>query len=228
MPQMYFSSEGSNDTAFTLDDKNLEMADTINGLAQKNARTWQVIALFSLISFVISLGILVFAVNLPKTVPVVVTLNPNGEAAYVGKIDKADYGNTSIPDIARVYQIKRLISRMHQWVIDREAQQGYISEAMSIVQSRAVRELDIFFRSNNPFTHFGEKTRSVTIEDPLKQTDKTWIVYFTTFEKNRGGIETNRIRWNSLMNIDLYQPSPENPLGIYITNFDIKQVKETN
>jgi type IV secretion system protein VirB5 len=226
MPQIFYASEGSNGTAFTEDDRNLETADTINGLAQKNARTWQIIALVSLASFFIALGILIYAVNLPKTVPVVVTVNGEGEAAYVGKIDKSLYGSSSIPDIAREYQIKRLLNHMHQWVIDKEAQQAYISEAMSIVQSNGIRQLDLFFRSNNPFTHLGDKTRSVAIEPPLKQTEKTWIVYFTTIEKNRSGYETKRTRWSALVNIDSYEPSPENPLGIYITNFDIKSIEE--
>jgi type IV secretion system protein VirB5 len=77
-----------NGTAFTQDDRNLEMADTIDGLAQKNARMWRLIALVSLSSFFIALGVLIYAVTLPETVPVMVTINPEGEAAYVGKIDK--------------------------------------------------------------------------------------------------------------------------------------------
>jgi type IV secretion system protein VirB5 len=226
MPQVFYASEGTNGTAFTQDEKNLETADTINGLAQKNARTWQIIALVSLASFFISLGILIYAVNLPRTVPVVVTVNPEGEASYIGKIDKSQYGSSSVPDIAREYQIKRLLNRMHQWVIDKEAQQAYISEAMSIVQSNAVWQLDLFFRSNNPFANLGDKTRSVSIEPPLKQTERTWIVYFTTVEKNRSGYETKRTRWGALVNIDSYEPTPENPLGVYITNFDIKSVEE--
>jgi type IV secretory pathway TrbF-like protein len=115
---------------------------------------------------------------------------------------------------------------MHQWLADKEAQQAYISEAMSVVQSSAVRQLDLFFRANNPFAAFGDKTRSITIEPPLKQTDKTYIVYFTTTEKNRSGYEGKKIRWSALLNLDAYEPSPENPLGLYITNFDIKQIEE--
>ena len=226
MPQSFYASEGSNGTAFTQDDHNLEMADTIDGLAQKNARTWQIIALVSLSSFFIALGVLVYAVTLPKTVPVVVTVNPEGEAAYAGKIDKSAYGKTAVPDIAKEYQIKRLLTKMHQWVADKEAQQLYIAEAQSIVQSSAVRQLDLFFRSNNPFADFGNKTRSISIEPPLKQTEKTYIVYFTTVEKHRSGYEGKRIRWSALINLDQYEPGIENPLGLYITNFDIKAIEE--
>jgi type IV secretion system protein VirB5 len=157
---------------------------------------------------------------------VVVTVNPDGEAAYAGKIDKSAYGKTAVPDIAKEYQIKRLISKMHQWAADKEAQQLYIAEARSIVQSSAVRQLDLFFRSNNPFADFGNKTRSVNIEPPLKQTDKTYIVYFTTVEKHRSGYEGKRVRWSALINLDQYEPSIENPLGLYITNFDIKAIEE--
>lgn len=226
MPQSFYVSEGSNGTAFTQDDHNLEMADTIDGLAQKNARTWQLVALVSLSSFFIALGVLVYAVTLPKTVPVVVTVNPEGEAAYAGKIDKSAYGKTAVPDIAKEYQIKRLLTKMHQWVADKEAQQLYIAEAQSIVQSSAVRQLDLFFRSNNPFADFSNKTRSISIEPPLKQTEKTYIVYFTTVEKHRSGYEGKRIRWSALINLDQYEPGIENPLGLYITNFDIKAVEE--
>jgi type IV secretion system protein VirB5 len=226
MPQSFYVPEGSNGTAFTQDDHNLEMADTLDGLAQKNARMWQLIAILSLSSFFISLGILIYAVSLPKTVPVVVTVNPEGEAAYAGKIDKSSYGKAAIPDIAKEYQVKRLLTKMHQWVADKEAQQAYISEAASVVQSSAVKQLDHFFRSNNPFAEFGNKTRSVTIEPPLKQTEKTYIVYFTTLEKFRSGYEGKKIRWNALINLDQYEPSIENPLGLYITNFDIKAIEE--
>jgi type IV secretion system protein VirB5 len=226
MPQSFYVPEGSNGTAITQDDHNLETADTVDGLAQKNARMWQLIALVSLSSFFIALGVLIYAVTLPKTVPVVVTVNPEGEAAYVGKIDKSAYGKTAVPDIAKEYQIKRLISKMHQWAADKEAQQLYIAEARSIVQSNAVRQLDLFFRSNNPFADFGDKTRSISIEPPLKQTEKTYIVYFTTVEKHRSGYEGKRIRWSALINLDQYEPSIENPLGLYITNFDIKAIEE--
>ena len=55
-------------------DEAFTMADTIAGMSQKNARMWQIIALVSLSSFFISLGILIYAVNLPKTIPVIVTV----------------------------------------------------------------------------------------------------------------------------------------------------------
>jgi type IV secretory pathway TrbF-like protein len=115
---------------------------------------------------------------------------------------------------------------MHAWVIDADAQRRYIEETSAIVQAGAITELDAFYRSNNPFAVIGERTRTVDIEPPLKQTERTYITYFTTTEKNRNGYTLRTIRWSALINIDLFEPSVKNPLGIYITNFDIKQIEE--
>ena len=81
--------------------------DSVDGLAQKNARMWQIISLVSLSSFFIALGVLIYAVNLPKTIPVIVTVDSTtGKAEYVGQIDKSLYGKEAIPEIAKM-------ARMH-------------------------------------------------------------------------------------------------------------------
>jgi type IV secretory pathway TrbF-like protein len=223
--QSYFMPEGDNSTSFNQDRQGIALTDTINGLAQKNARMWQIIALFSLACFVFSLIILAHTAGLPKDVPVIVTVNPEGKAAYVGKVNRSQY-NSAIPEISKEYLIRELITKMHTWVIDYDAQQRYIAETNTIVQAGAISELDSFYRANNPFTNMGERTRTVDIEPPLKQTEKTYIVYFVTTEKNRNGYTLRSIRWSALVNIDLFEPSVTNPLGLYITNFDIKLIEE--
>lgn len=200
--------------------------DTINGLNQKNARMWQIIALVSLSSFFISLGIIAYAVTLPKTVPVIVTVNPEGQAVYVGRVNRSMYTSSTIPEIAKTYSIKRLLTTMHLWVIDRSAQQLYIEEAFSLVQSGATSQLDIFFKANNPYTNLGKFTRSIEIEPPLKQTDTTYISYFTTTEKNTDGYTTKISRWSALINLELFETTESNPLGLYIISFDIKLLEE--
>jgi type IV secretory pathway TrbF-like protein len=224
--QSYFMPEGDNSSSFNQDRQGLALTDTVNGLAQKNARMWQIIALFSLACFVFALVILAHTASLPKDVPVIVTVNPEGKAVYVGKVNRSQYNNSSIPEIAKEYLIRELITKMHTWVIDYDAQQRYIAETNAIVQAGAIRELDSFYRANNPFITIGERIRTVDIEPPLKQTEKTYIVYFVTTEKNRNGFTLRTTRWSALINIDLFETSVTNPLGIYITNFDIKQIEE--
>jgi type IV secretory pathway TrbF-like protein len=222
----FFPPEGGNSTAFNKTSNELALHDTIQGISQRNARMWQIIALVSLSAFFISLIILAVAVNLPKTIPVIVTVNPEGESHYIGKVDRSMYGNTSIPEISKEYQINKLITRMHSRVIDLQAQRLYVGETQAIVQAGAIRQLDTFYRSDNPYDHIGEETRSVQMEPLLKQTNNTYICYFRVIRRHINGYELSNDRWTALVNIDVYESTPENPLGIYITNFDLKQIME--
>lgn len=203
-------------------------ADTIQGLSQKNARMWQIIALVSLSSFFISLFICFYAVRLPKTVPVIVTVDTNGNATYVGKVDKAYWGRSNIPEHHKTSQVKKLIFNMFTWVIDSTAQNQYIHECENICQGNALSQLDEFFRNNNPFDMIGIDTQTVVLEDPLKQTDKTYVIYFDVI-KYRNGHRYSSQRYSALINLDYYEVTDDtkelNPLGVYITSFDIKEVK---
>lgn len=203
-------------------------ADTIQGLSQKNARMWQIIALVSLSSFFISLFICFYAVKLPKTVPVIVTVNDMGAATYVGRVDKAYWGKTSIPEHHKTYQVQKLIANMYTWVMDPAAQQSYIKECQYICQGAAVQQLDTFFRENNPFDWIGSKSQTVKMDAPLKQTNNTYVIYYDVITV-WNGVEEKRMRYSALVTLDYYEVTEEtkdlNPLGVYVTSFDIKEVK---
>jgi type IV secretory pathway TrbF-like protein len=222
MAQTVFIPEGTNGTAFSRDDKNLDLLDTVNGLAQKNARMWQIIALASLSSLFIALGVLIYAESLPRTVPVVVTVAPDGRAEYVGALDPKSY-SAVIPEVAKEYVVKEFVTKMHTWVIDEDAQQRYIAETQALVQRGAVNELDQFYRANNPFEHLGEIVQSVDIEAPHKQADKTYFMYFTVTRKTAAGYEASKTRFSALINIDEFTPAAKNPSGVFVTHFDIKR-----
>jgi len=221
----FFPPDGANPTAFNKTSDDMTMQDTIQGMAQRNARTWQIIALASMSSFFISLFLLAYALNLPKTVPVIVTVNPEGQAHYVGKIDRSMY-NATIPEISKEYLIRQFIELMHSWVIDKSAQNRYVETTQSIVQGGAIHQLDTFYRSDNPYNHLGMETSSAKIETLLKQTDKTYICYFRVIKRHINGYELSNKRWSALINIDTFDSKIENPLGLYITNFDLKQIAE--
>jgi type IV secretion system protein VirB5 len=222
----FFMAEGRNETAFNSGPDNMALGDSFNGLQRKNARMWQIIALVSLSSFFISLALVFYAIKLPATIPVIVTVDGEGRQHYAGRVDLSYREKNAVPDIAKSYQMKRLIAGMFTLHLDAEAQKALIREAQGIVQAGAVSQLDIFFHANNPFGVLGTKTRSVELDPPLKETDKTWILYFTTVERSLQGYEGKKTRWSALMNIDdSYKPTELNPLGIYVTNFDIKETE---
>lgn len=210
------------------DEEMVAAADTIQGLSQKNARMWQIIALVSLSSFFISLGIIGYAVTLPKTVPVIVMVDTNGNATYVGKVDRAYWGKNSIPEHHKTSQVQKLIFNMYTWVIDANAQKMYMDEAGYICQGAALNQLDAFFKENNPFDWLGVYTQSVNAEEPLKQTENTYVIYYDVLTFQQGKL-VRTSRYSALVTLDYFELTKDtetlNPLGVYVTSFDIKPVK---
>ena len=202
-------------------------ADTIQGLSQKNARMWQIIALVSLSSFFISLGICFYAVTLPKTVPVIVTVDNNGNASYVGKVDSSYWGKSNIPEHHKTSQVLKLITNMYTWSSDYNAQLIFQKECENICQGAAVNQLDTFFIENNPYEWTGVRTQSVKIDAPLKQTSNTYVVYYDVLTYQQGRLMQTR-RFSALVTLGYYEVTEEtktlNPLGVYITSFDIQPV----
>lgn len=227
MAKNFWPSEGTNLTAFSEDEKNegLRALNDHDGNAQKNARFLLLDAIVSKVCLFVALGFLIWAGTRPKTVPVIVTVDAaSGAAAYVGKVDRSLWGKDAIPENAKYYQMKKLIRCMYTRVIDEAAQQQYVAEASALVQGGAVSQLDSFFRADNPFAELGSRVRSVEIQQPLAQTEKTYFVNFTVTTKDTKGYALSVEDYTALVVIDFYEAAPEsNPLGIYVTSFDIKK-----
>ncbi len=227
MSQNFFTSEGTNLTKFNEDPekKGFALLDNQMAVAQKTKEVLQVYSIvISIVVFLLAVALLVGFTN-KKLVPVIVTVNNEGEAKYVGTVDKALYNKRTVPETAKTRQIKNLIKFMNTIFTDKNAQNDYIKEAQNLVQRDAINQLDIFFRENNPFNDFGEYTQNVEIQEPLKQNEKTYFVNYTVTKK-QNGFTVYQEDYTILVNIDYYESVPEtNPLGIFITNFNIQKVK---
>lgn len=223
----FFQPEGSNVTRFNEDPKKKGFAllENREAAAQKSK---QVLELYSIVItvvvFLLTVTVLVGFTN-KKLVPVIVTVNNEGEAKYVGTVDKALYNKNSIPEIAKTRPIKQFIKYCNTIFTDENAQNDYIKEAQNLVQRDAISQLNLFFLENNPFNDFGMYTQNVEIQEPLKQSDKTYFVNYSVTKK-QNGYTIYQQDFTILINIDYFESVPEtNPLGIFITNFDIKAVK---
>lgn len=219
-----FVPDGQPTSAFNGDKNGMAKMDTVEGLAQKNSRMWQIIAICSLSAFLLSILVLIWAVNMPKTVPIIVTVNSEGNANYIGKVDKSLYGKTKIPEIHKESQIRHLVEYMFTQVIDEEAQQTYINQAAAIVQEGAVNQLNDFYTANNPFATMGTYVSTVDVEQPLKQSEKIYIIYFNVKTSTVTGYVVSDNRYSMLVTLDFYNMTIENPLGVYVTNFDLKKL----
>lgn len=226
MSRTMFVPDGEPLSGFNMDEKGMALMDTHEGIAQKNARTWQLIAICSLSFIFICLGLLLYAIQLPKTVPVIVSVNDVGEANYVGKISKELYGKSSIPEVHKEYVIKSLISNMFNICTDEVVQQKYMNSAADLVQRGAAGQLNVFYSDNNPYNVIGEYIQSVKVTSLLKESENTYIAMFTVTTTSVDGRRSSSANYSMLTTLDYFEISQKNPLGVYITNFSLKGVEQ--
>ena len=206
----------------------LKEFDRLIGEQCKEAKNWRKIALVSMSAFFFSLIICLYAVNLPKTVPLVVTVSDWGEAKYVGNISKYSYQGINVPDIAIQYQLRKFITNYLSIPADSNVLKTNLKDCYSALTSNSASKLSKLLRENSPFNYFGEQIHTVSVESVLALSQNSYQIDFILKKvRNNGGlIEEKRMR--SLCTTSLLEPSKEdqilNPLGIYITNFDVTEI----
>ena len=84
-------------------------------------------------------------------------------------------------------------------------------------------------KEENPFKDFGTYTREVEFEtEPLRLSLNTYQVDYRLITRTMTGVIAKEQRQRAVITIKLLTPSKEditeNHLGIYITDFDIKNI----
>lgn len=202
--------------------------DRIIGLQNKENRTWRIIAVASLSFLFLSLLLLLYAIKLPKTIPMVITVSEYGEAKYVGNVSKMSYSNMKVPDIAIQYQIKRFVTNMNTITSDAQVMRQNIRDCYNMLSGDAGLKLSNILKNDNPFDKFGDIKQSILLESILQLSPQSYQVDYIQSKITMTGIVTDRTRYRGIISIALLEPPEdkkiENPLGIYISDFDFTKV----
>lgn len=222
-----FTGAGANSTPFN---SMLSEYDRIIGMQNKENRTWRIIAIVSMSAFFISLGLLLYAIRLPKTVPMVITVSDFGEAKYVGEVSKLSYDNIQVPEIAIQYQIRKFIINLRTINSDANVMKQNVKNLYTMVTQVSSQKLSNLLREENPFADFGKFKRTVLIESLLKLSDNAYQVDFIETRSTATGMIMDKVRYRAIISTELLEPADnvkiENPLGIFISAFDISKVNE--
>ncbi len=207
----------------------LQHFDMICGQVIKENRILRYVVIVSVAAFFLSIGITMYAVSLPESIPVLVTMNDFGETRYVGEVSRKNYQNYNVPEIAMQYQIKEFISLYQTLSTDKQVMNKSLQKVYHLLTSQTASKFSTIVKEENLFKDFGSYTREVFFEtEPLKLSDNTYQVDYQVVTRNLQGQlwETNLYR--AVVTVKVLQPSEDdikaNPLGIYITSFDIKPI----
>lgn len=222
-----YTPEGQNATPFNAQ---LEHFDYICGQVIQENRMLKFVTTIATVGFLLSIAICFYAVTQPETVPVLINLNEFGESQYIGKVTKKNYQNFNVPEVAVIYQVKKFLQLKETLSTDRAVMKKSMKEIYGMLTSNSSMRFNTFVKEDDPYKDFGYKTKEVIFQtEPLQVSTNTYQVdYQVTTRTITGGITETNLR-RALITTEMLQPSDEdittNPLGIYITNFDIQKLQ---
>jgi type IV secretion system protein VirB5 len=192
---------------------------------RKGKGRWRQAAFILLGCVALSFGILWYAVRLPKTVPLIVTVAPWGEAEYRGEATGLSYQNAQIPEIAIQYQVREFVMELRGISVDSEILYQNITRCYARVTEKCNRKMTTALREEDPFSLVGKTRRVITIETVLRLSTQTWQVDWI---ESNSGTDSMTHRMRGVFTVELLEPSAKqrvlNPLGIYIDDYDFTEI----
>ena len=191
----------------------------------KGKRSWTIVSLVQLVVIVVLTSFIGYAVNLPKKIPVVITVLHWGEAKYVGDVSTYSHETMNIPEASFVYQVETFIQHLRTLPADAEVLTKNINMLFNMITPNAEKKMTPDIRSDNPFGFIGKKKRSVIIESTIRVSGNTWQVDYIEM---LSGSETGSKRYRALVTTTRKTPPKKaeklNPLGIYIEDYNITEI----
>jgi len=219
--------KGSNETPFN---PQLQHFDFICGQVMNENRILKFVVVIACLSFFLSIGISIYAVTRPESIPVLVTMNDFGETHYIGPVSKKNYQNFNVPEVAIQAQVKEFINLTNTLSTDKTVMKKSVSKTYHLLTSTTASKYSTLVKEDNPFKDFGSRTKEVLFQtEPLKVSSDTWQVDYQIVTRQLSGIIMSNESFRAVITIKMLQPADDdikdNPLGIYITSFDMKKIE---
>ena len=228
MSSKSYPPKGTNTTKFN---PQLQHFDMICGQTMRENKMLKLeVSVLVFIVLILSLGIVFFLTKRTQVVPAIVTMNDFGQTQYVGEISRKNYQNFNIPEVAVTYQVKEFITLYKSLSSDKDIVKKNIEKAYHLLTSVSASKYSTLLKENNPYKDYGSYTKEVDFEtEPLKISRDTYQVDYRHITRTLTGIIIEDKRQRAVITIKALNPTEEdikdNPLGIYITDFDIKDIK---
>ena len=229
MSSKVFVPQGTNQTPFN---PQLQHFDYVCGQIIKENRLLKFIVVVSVLAFFLSIGITMYAVSQPDSIPVLVTMNDFGETQYIGPVSRKNYQNFNVPEVAIQAQVKEFISLSNTLSTDKTVMKNAVNKTYHLLTSVTAQRYSTLVKEQNPFADFGTRTREVLFQtEPLKVSADTYQVDYQLITRQLSGQVISNEAYRAVITIKMLQPAEEdikdNPLGIYITSFDMKKIDKT-
>ncbi len=207
----------------------LEIYEQMEKERKKSENKWKFFAYISIGGFVLSLIVMVWAINLPKSVPILVSLSDFGEAKYIGEVNRINYSGIKVPEIAIEYQIRKFVTNKYTIPGDAEVLRKNLIDCYSCLTRDTSSKLSTELKEHNPIKDVQNFRKKVEIESVLKTSKNSYQVDFTITQTSPNEGNKVVIRMRGIVTVVLLEPADDdkvlNPLGIYFNAYDFTEIK---
>lgn len=185
--------------------------------------------IFMITSIVLFIGLLVVA-NYPKSQGYVIELTPEGEAVYnpdsVTLLEDWEPKDNTIN-----YFLRSFITELRTVSSDPQIVQQNIQKLYHQVTGEATDKVTEYIEETDPRTRLKKETVTIAIASILPLSDTTYQVDFRETVWGSGSKLTSDDHYRAVIHTEIYIPKTQeqvtyNPIGLYVTDFDITLVKE--
>lgn len=220
---------GVKDPVATQFNPQLEHFDYICGQIQNKNKILRYVVIVSCLAFFLSIGLTLYAIAQPESIPVLVTMNDFGQTQYIGKVTRRNFQNFNVPEIAIEYQVKEFINLYYTLSTDKIVMNKSLAKMYHLLTSTTASKFTTMIKEEKPFDEFGDITRDVIFQtEPLTLSKNTYQIDFQVITRTLEGTIRDNKTYRSVISTKMLEPSQDdlkdNPLGIYISAFDIKEI----
>lgn len=177
-------------------------------------------------------GLSAYLGSLPKSVPWVIELSRDGQATYYPDAVQL-LENWTPNDATQRYFMRDFVQRMRTVSIDNYRNQENAASVFSKTLYQAVSKIESWYMANNPIQLSAQQYTQVPDEEVsiTKLSDTQWRVSWreTTYRRSDNRIMGDA-QYEGVFTIAFYTPETErqridNPIGMYVTDFDISLMR---
>ena len=194
----------------------------------------QKVVIICLAAFIaVLVGIALYLGTLPKSVPWVIELSQDGQATYYPDAVKL-LEDWTPNDATQRYFMRDFVTRMRTVSIDNYRNQENAGVVFAKTLSQASRKLNDWYMANNPIERSAEEYVRIPAEEIsiVQYSSTQWRVSWreTTYRRNDNRILGDS-QYEGIFTVAFYTPDTErkridNPIGMYVTDFDISLLRE--
>lgn len=211
-------------------DTPLEIFEKFIGAQKRRDARWRIFAIVSFAMLVLAVGVAIWAISLPKSVPCVITVSDFGEANYVGPVTKLSYSGLKVPQVAIDYQLRQFVTKRFSVPADGAILRQNLTDVYRMLTDTTSAKLTEEIKSgDDPRQQFGKMLVTVEVESILKLSEKSYQLDFYVTNTTLSGKTNYRDHMRGVLTVAMLEPSPDeqksNPLGIFFSGFDFTLVE---